>query len=55
MPAPDKYRPFKDYCGPSSDDPQLNIETLTAEELLNLLANAEMANEQSDSGEAVSS
>ena len=54
MPAPDKFRSFKDSCGPSSDDPQLNIETLTADELLNLLANAEMANDQSDSDESVS-
>ena len=48
MPAPDKNRPAKDSRCPKSEDPQLNIDTLTAEELLNLLANAEMTNEQSD-------
>jgi hypothetical protein len=55
MPAPDKFRPFKDSCRPKSEDPQLNIDTLTADELLDLLANAEIANEQSDSGDAGSS
>ena len=52
MPAPDNNKPIKAPCRPKGEDPQLKIDTLTAEELMDLFINAEIANAHGDTDDA---